>query len=241
MANSGWRSWLTGSGRGLGGKRDGRRPARRAPFPRPILERLEPRLAPAAVIVTGTAGDNTLLVNAAGPDSGSYSLNGGAAVPFVGATSFTFNGGTGSNTMTVNNLSGGLFAPSGGVFFNGGGNGNTNSLTVQGGAAVTEVFNFAPVSIAYPLQNEMYSLGTNFSLVNGSTTATYTTSEPDGAISRCWSTPVRRRTSFSTSRSSSTSTPFSPWIPCSKAPARASRKSSALTSSRRPSPTPPTP
>ena len=99
-----------------------------------------------------TAGDNTLVVNAAGPDSGSYSLNGGPAVLFTNASSFTFNGGTGSNTMTVNNPSGGLFAPSGGVFFNGGGNGNTNSLTVQGGAAVTEVFNFAPVSIGYPLR-----------------------------------------------------------------------------------------
>src|ERR1022692_4848392 len=82
MANTRWRSWLNDLARTLGSKRRSQRAAgMRRPFPRRLeLERLEDRLVPAAILVTGGAGANTLVVNAAGPDSGSYSLNGGAAV-----------------------------------------------------------------------------------------------------------------------------------------------------------------
>src|SRR5439155_7811947 len=72
------------------------------------------------ITVTGTGIDDTLVVTATGTNSGSYSLNGGPAVAFSGATSFTFNGLGGNDTLRVNNPAGGLFAPTGGVFFNGG-------------------------------------------------------------------------------------------------------------------------
>jgi Domain of unknown function (DUF4214) len=160
MAKTGW---LSGLARTVGGAKR-TQPARR----RLILERLEERLALSAVVVTGNAGGvNDLVVNATGPDIGSYSLNGGAPVNFSNATSFTFNAESllQSNTMTVNNPTGGLFAPSGGVFFNGA-NPATNSLTVQGGAAVTETFSYGPNS-ASGAHN-----GT-FSLSNGSATAAY--------------------------------------------------------------------
>src|SRR5262249_4783673 len=129
------------------------------------IETLNPNSA--AVVVAGGPGNNTLVVTATGPNSGSYSLNGGAPVNFSDVTSFTFNGGSGNNTMTVNNPPGGLFAPSGGVFFNGSGGANSNKLAVQGGAAINEVFNFVPNSPGGGHNG-------SFSLVGSATMAAYT-------------------------------------------------------------------
>ena len=42
-----------------------------------------------AVAVDGTAGPDTLVINATGPDSGTYVLNGGPAIDLIGVTSFT--------------------------------------------------------------------------------------------------------------------------------------------------------
>ena len=47
-------------------------------------------------------------------------LNGGPAIDLVGVMSFTFNGGDGNNSVTINNPAGGLFGPAGGIFINGG-------------------------------------------------------------------------------------------------------------------------
>ena len=62
-----------------------------------------------AVAVDGTAGSDTLVINATGPDSGTYVLNGGPAIDLVGVTSFTFNGGDGNDFVIINNPAGGLF------------------------------------------------------------------------------------------------------------------------------------
>ena len=72
--------------------------------------------------------------------------------------------------MTVNNPAGGLFAPSGGVFFNGSGGGHSNTLTVQGGAVVTEIFDYAPNAADGGHDGD-------FSLINGATTAHYVYTE----------------------------------------------------------------
>ena len=97
--------------------------------------------APTNLVVTGTNGDDTLVVTATGPNSGSYVLNGGAAVPFSGITSFTFNGLAGNDTFTVNNPAGGLFAPSGGIFYDGGGQTGTpgDKMSIVGGTETTVV------------------------------------------------------------------------------------------------------
>jgi hypothetical protein len=124
-----------------------------------------------AVLVNGGNGSNALVVTATGPIGGSYSLNGGAPVTLVNVTSFTFKGGaTSDNSMTVNNPAGGLFAPSGGVIFNGSGGAHSNTLTVQGGTVVSEVFNYAPT-----LPHGGHS--GNFFLVGASSTATYVYSQ----------------------------------------------------------------
>jgi hypothetical protein len=75
--------------------------------------------ATTALVVAGTAGPDSLVVTATGPASGSYTINGGAPVAFSGITAFTFDGGAGADTLTINNPAGSLFAPSGGISFNG--------------------------------------------------------------------------------------------------------------------------
>jgi hypothetical protein len=111
------------------------------------MERLTPPgiVAPAGgtVVVNGTSGDDVLVVTATGPDSGSYSLNGGPPIALAGVSGFTFNGGGGADTMIVNNPAGDLFRPPGGVTFNGA---LGSSLNVVGGDATQEVFTYAPNS-----------------------------------------------------------------------------------------------
>ena len=60
------------------------------------IETLNPNSG--AIVVTVGAGNHTLVVNATNANSGTYSLDGGPAVSFMGATSFTFNGQAGAAT-----------------------------------------------------------------------------------------------------------------------------------------------
>ncbi|GEM_PF-702097 len=114
--------------------------------------------------VVGTAGNDTLVVNATSANSGSYSLNGGAAVPFSNITSFSFVGMAGSDTLTINNPAGSLFAPSGGIFYDGGGQSGDN-LQIVGGTATTATFNYNP--------DTAEGHDGTIAFVNGLTTADY--------------------------------------------------------------------
>jgi VCBS repeat-containing protein len=118
------------------------------------------------IIIDGTGGRDRLVVNATGADSGTYRLNGGPSVAFSGITSFAFNGLAGIDTFTINNPAGGLFAPTGGILWNGGGLLGGDQLYVLGGTAIegefsretltlthigasaTQTIRFAPVSHA---------------------------------------------------------------------------------------------
>jgi len=99
-----------------------------------------------AVVVDGTAGADTLVINATGPDSGSYVLNGGSAIDLVGVTSFTFNGGDGNDSVTINNPADALFGPAGGIFVNGGAQTGApgDILTLAGGSAGQATYSFGP-------------------------------------------------------------------------------------------------
>jgi hypothetical protein len=90
-----------------------------------------------AITVPGTGNNDTLTVSVAGPDSGSFILNGGAPSPFSSATSFTFNASTGADTFIIANPVSGLFGPPSGVTFNGGGQAG-DTLEVLGGSAFNE-------------------------------------------------------------------------------------------------------
>jgi hypothetical protein len=130
------------------------------------------------IVIDGTPFDDTLVITATTADSGTYQFfsNGqaGPVIPFTGATSFTFNGFAGDDILQVNNPVGGLFAPAGGIFFDGGVGGEGSpgfnppgdSLEILGGAHTTETHNFRTNNA--PGQHS----GT-IELVNGATTANY--------------------------------------------------------------------
>src|SRR5262245_51739722 len=84
--------------------------------------------------IDGTGGDDTIIINAIGTHSGSYSINGGPAVAFSGVTQLTVSGGNGNDTLTIVNPDGGLFAPTGGISYDGGGQ-SGDALAVFGGSA----------------------------------------------------------------------------------------------------------
>jgi hypothetical protein len=98
----------------------------------------------APVLVTGTTGNDTLVVTATSADDGSYQLNSDAPVLFTDATTFTFNGLAGDDTFTLNNPSGGLFAPSGPITYDGGGQAG-DTLAILGGSALIGA-NYVPFS-----------------------------------------------------------------------------------------------
>ncbi len=87
------------------------------------------------IAVAGSGADDTLVVNATGPSSGSYSLNGGPAVPFANIASFSFLGGLGNDILTINNPAGGLFAPTRGIDYQGGGQPG-DALNLFGGGSL---------------------------------------------------------------------------------------------------------
>jgi Ca2+-binding RTX toxin-like protein len=66
--------------------------------------------------IDGSGGDDTIVVTATATDSGNYTINGGAAVPFSGVTQVAVNGMAGNDTLTMVNAAGFLVAVlSGGV------------------------------------------------------------------------------------------------------------------------------
>jgi uncharacterized repeat protein (TIGR01451 family) len=91
------------------------------------------------LVVSGTTGNDHLVVNATGTDSGSYTLNAGSAVPFSGISQFVFNGLGGNDTFTINNTADLLLAPSGGILFNNPGT-SRDVLEDLGGPATTGTF-----------------------------------------------------------------------------------------------------
>ncbi len=101
-----------------------------------------------AIVVAGTAGTDTLVVTATGANSGSYSLNGGAAVNFAGITAFTFDAGAGNDTFTITNPAASLFGPVAGVFYNGQTQASTpgDTLILQGGGGANFTETYTPSS-----------------------------------------------------------------------------------------------
>jgi hypothetical protein len=88
----------------------------------------------ATLTITGTAADDTIVITATGADSGAYSINGGPAVTFSGVTQFVVTGEDGNDTLSIVNPDGGLFAPTGGINYDGGGD-PADALEVSGGTA----------------------------------------------------------------------------------------------------------
>src|SRR4051812_30635313 len=88
-----------------------------------------------AVTIAGTNGSDTLVLATASADSGSTIVNGAPPSPFSGATSFTFNASTGNNVFLISNPTGGLFGPSSGITYSGGGQAG-EALEELGGAVV---------------------------------------------------------------------------------------------------------
>jgi trimeric autotransporter adhesin len=84
--------------------------------------------------IDGTGADDTIVINATGTDSGSYSINGGPAVAFSGVTRVAVTGGDGNDTLTIVNPDGSLFAPTGGISYDAG-NQVADTLEVLGGTS----------------------------------------------------------------------------------------------------------
>jgi hypothetical protein len=91
-------------------------------------------LTMSTLTIDGTGGDDTIVVNATGTDSGTYSINGGPAIAFSGVTQLAVSGGAGNDTLTVVNPDGSLFAPASGISYDGGGQ-SGDALEVVGGSA----------------------------------------------------------------------------------------------------------
>ena len=75
-----------------------------------------------------------LVVTATGPNDCTYSLNGGPAVAFKGVTSFSFAAGAGDDLLRVVHPAGGVFAPAGGIDYDGG---DSYVLDVVGGGGAS--------------------------------------------------------------------------------------------------------
>src|SRR5262245_27896243 len=88
----------------------------------------------ATLTIDGAGGDDAIVITATGIDSGSYSINGGPAVAFSGVTQVAVSGGAGNDTLTIVNPDGSLFAPAGGISYQGGGQ-SGDALAVVGGSA----------------------------------------------------------------------------------------------------------
>src|SRR5262245_51122699 len=88
----------------------------------------------ATLTITGTAADDTIFITATGSDGGSYSINGGPAVAFSGVTQVVVTGENGNDTLTIVNPDGGLFTPTNGISYDGGGD-PADALAILGGSA----------------------------------------------------------------------------------------------------------
>jgi hypothetical protein len=96
------------------------------------------------VAVTGTDGNDTLVVDASGLNSGTYALNGGQPVAFAGLTTLTFLGGGGNDTLVIHNGPSGRFAPTAGIRFDGGGQAVDTVVIDGGGAGFREDYEVNP-------------------------------------------------------------------------------------------------
>ncbi|MBN70646.1 MAG: hypothetical protein CME32_15365, partial [Gimesia sp.] len=111
------------------------------PFQDVTFDEIEGLTFGGSIVVDGTAGDDTLEINALTANSGTYQINGGPIINFNANTDFTFNGLAGDDTLIINNPAGGLFDPVNGINFNGGTGGETLGDTLQilgGTAAIVE-------------------------------------------------------------------------------------------------------
>jgi Ca2+-binding RTX toxin-like protein len=93
----------------------------------------------AILAIDGTGGDDTIVITATGTDSGSYSINGGPAIAFSGVTQVAVSGGAGNDTLTIVNPDGSLFAPTGGISYDGGGQ-PADALELVGGTAADLIY-----------------------------------------------------------------------------------------------------
>ena len=92
-----------------------------------------PQQTDGAVVVNGTGGNDTLVVEQTpGGSTGdiTYILNGGTPVVLTGVTSFTF-AGSGNSTLTVDTVNGTPLV-SGGIHFEGGSGANTLVVDAAG-------------------------------------------------------------------------------------------------------------
>ena len=97
---------------------------------------------PDPIVVTGTSGNDRLVVTATGADGGIYSLNEGPGYRFS-ASSFKFVGGAGNDLLEIHNPAGGLFAPVAGIDYDGGGQG-ADAVAILGGAANDGTYEVGP-------------------------------------------------------------------------------------------------
>ncbi|MEQ8854615.1 Ig-like domain-containing protein [Gimesia sp.] len=120
-----------------------------------------------SLTLEGTAGDDVLTINATDFNSGTFQFNEGPVVAFTDLSDLTFRGLEGDDRLVINHPSEGLFAPLGGVLFEGGGQTTEDTLEIYGGTAS---------SVEHRFINE--NDGSIF--YNGQTTAaiTYTGLEP---------------------------------------------------------------
>jgi hypothetical protein len=122
--------------------------------------------------IVGSGNDDEMVITATGTSSGTYQLiqdytggspNVGPVVAFVNATSFQFSGLGGNDRMIINNPAGGVFAPTGGVFYDG--DAGTDDLQIVGGLATS-------------VEHVFTNANDGFVKYNGTTAITYTGLSP---------------------------------------------------------------
>jgi Ca2+-binding RTX toxin-like protein len=95
--------------------------------------------------VTGDAAVNGVTLTATSSTAGSIQLDAGPIVQFAAVGSLAVSGGDGDDRLRIVNPSGSLFAPVGGISFDGGGQpGDTLVLAGGGGSGFTETYTVGP-------------------------------------------------------------------------------------------------
>ena len=152
-----------------------------------LLGALAPAASGRTVTVSGTEGNDVLVVHATGPDCGTYRLNGGPAVAFNEATSFSFAGGAGDDLLSVVHPAQGAFAPTDGIDYDGGD--DFDSLEVVGGGGPSSGI-YAPgdtpdsgtiTYVAGGLKSSLIFVGIEPTTVSGLGSFTFTTIDTTGS------------------------------------------------------------
>ncbi|WP_197993345.1 LamG-like jellyroll fold domain-containing protein, partial [Gimesia aquarii] len=109
-----------------------------------VFDEFENLSIPGPLVVTGTSGDDLLIITATNANSGTYQVItdgvAGAVINFSNITDLTFDGLEGDDTLRIVNPAGGVFDPINGVFFNGGTGGEDgagDTLEILGGTATS--------------------------------------------------------------------------------------------------------